>query len=276
MAELARRQHGVVSIAQLRAAGLGDGAIKWRAQRGRLHRIHRGVYAVGHLRLGPRGHLWAAVLAVPGGVLSHRSAAAVWDLCPPPSGRIDVTTTRASRSTKAIAVHHTAHLEATTNQGLPITTVARTLRDVAATDPRRLERLLERAEHLRLLDTPSLAAPSQPGARRLQRALDAITPGVPRITRSELEERFLEQIAAAGLPPPLVNAKIENHEVDFAWPHRRRIVETDGAATHVTATAFERDRRRDAHLETRGWRVTRFTWRQVTDGSAIQTLRRLL
>ena len=274
VADLATLQHGVVSLAQLRAAGVSDDSVVRRVRAGRLHRVHRGVYAVGHRRLGERGHLWAAVLAVPGGVLSHRTAAAVWDLCPTPSGRLDVTTTGGARSTKKLRVHHTQRLEATTKDGLPVTTVARTLRDLAAEGDPRLARRLARAEHHRLLDTTALAEQcDRPGGRRLERALSELRPGV---TRSELEERFLEELKRAGLPRPEVNARIAGYEVDFVWPKQRLIAETDGAATHLTLTAFEADRRRDAVLVSAGWRVVRFTWRQVTDGSATRTLEKLL
>ena len=279
LAELATRQHGVVSLAQLQAAGLSADAVGRRVKRGLLHRIHRGVYAVGHRRIGARGHLWAAVLAVPGSVLSHRSAAAAWDLCPTPSGRLDVTTQGGARSTKAIRVHRTTNLEATTQEdGLPTTTIARTLQDLAATETQhRLQRLTARAEHLRLLDTTTLTSPTDKrGAPRLEAALEAIKANGAEVTRSELEERFLELIAREALPRPGVNQTIEGYEVDFVWRAQRLIVETDGAETHLTHRAFETDRARDAVLVSGGWRVVRFTWRQVTDGSAAETLRRLL
>lgn len=277
LADLAARQHGVLSLAQLRAAGVTDDAVDWRLRRKRLHRVHRGVYAVGHARLGERGHLWAAVLAVPGGVLSHRTAAAVWDLCPMPSSRLDVTTTGAARSTKKLRVHHTARLDATEADGLAVTTVARTLADLAANNERRLDRMMARAEHHRLLDTTALAEQfGRPGGRRLQAALSELQAHGPQPTRSELEERFLDEVKRAGLPRPEVNARVAGFEVDFVWREQRLIVETDGAATHLTAKAFEEDRRRDALLASAGWRVLRFTWRQVTDGTAARTLRALL
>ena len=277
IAALATRQHGVVSLAQLRAAGLSDVAVRRRAAAGRLHRIHRGVYAVGHRRLGERGHMWAAVLAVPGSALSHRTAAALWDLCPTPSGLLEVTTTGAARSTRALRVHQTQRLELEMREGLRVTTIARTLRDLANTGDRRLERLMARAEHLRLLDTTPLAEQfDQPGGRRLERALDELRHRGPEPTRSELEERFLEEVERAGLPRPEVNASVAGLEVDFVWRDRCLIVETDGAATHATLATFEDDRARDAKLASAGWRVLRFTWRQVTDGAAARTLKAVL
>lgn len=277
IAAVALRQHGVISLAQLRELGVSATAVRHRLRAGRLHRIHRGVYAVGHRRLGERGHLWAALLAVPGGVVSHRTAAAVWDLCPVPSGRLDVMTTGGSRSTKKLRVHRTERLEATTKDGLRLTTLARTLRDLAADGERRLERMMARAEHHRLLDTTSLAEQfGRPGGRRLRTALSAIAEWGAEVTRSELEERFLEELARAGLERPEVNARIEGYEVDFVWRAKRLIAETDGVATHLTVAAFENDRRRDQVLMSAGWRVVRFTWRQVAGGSAIDALRKLL
>lgn len=280
LAEVARRQHGVVSLAQLREAGLDGGAVKWRVRRGRLHRVHRGVYALGHARITARGRLWAATLAIPGSALSHRSAAAAWDLCPVPN-RLEVTTRGTSRNVEGVRVHHARTLEATTQpDGLPLTTLSRTLRDLAATEPeQRLTRLLRRAEHLRLLDTTALTSPTGTrGARRLRAALGEVAPAEGTYTRSDLEERFVELIASAELPAPAVNTVIEGYEVDFAWRRSRVIAETDGAATHLTQSAFEADRRKDAVLTAAGWRVVRFTWRQVTpDPEAVAgVLRRLL
>ena len=231
------------------------------------------MYAVGTAHLTPRGRLWAALLACGGpgaAVLSHRSAAAVWDLLPSPA-KSDVTTLGNSRSTKTIRVHRSKTLipaDITHHDGLPVTTVARTLIDLASTlSPHRLERVVHRAEHLRLLDTHSLdeqfARATGRSTRSLRQALQTLANHDPDITRSELEERFLAQIADAQLPRPEVNAIVGGHEVDFFWPERRLIVETDGAATHLTATAFEEDRRRDAELMTLGYRVVRFTRWQV-------------
>ena len=281
VAEIAFVQDGVVSVAQLRAVGLGRGAVQHRVRCGRLHPWHRGVYVVGHRRVGPRGRLWAAVLACGGpyeAVISHRSAAAMWDLVPPPS-RIDVIASNGSRSTPAIRVHRTQTLSLTDvvrdEDGLPRTSVARTLRDLAATTAtHRLERIAHRAEHLRILETAELA-PHMPGARRLRRAMGTLVAGEPDVTRSELEERFLALVAEAGLPRPEVNARVLGSEVDFLWRDRRLIVETDGAATHLTARAFEEDRRRDVDLHAAGYRVLRFTWRQVVADGAwiVRTLR---
>jgi hypothetical protein len=261
-------QEWVASTAQLRAAGVGDGAIAHGVRAGRLHRMHRGVFALGRPDVSARGRCWAAVLACGGpedAALSHGWAAALWDLRPWPAGPIDVTTLRSSHSTPRIRVHCARTLEAVTQpDGLPVTTVTRTLLDLALIlDAHRLERLCHRAEELRLGVDP--VAPGRRGARRLREALATVRPAAPDITRSELEERFLALVARNGLPRPLVNARVDGREVDFFWPAAGVIVETDGAATHLTARAFEADRARDAELGAAGYRVIRFTWRQICD-----------
>jgi very-short-patch-repair endonuclease len=264
----------MVSHAQLLVAGLGRGAVELRLRNGRLHPYCRGVYSVGHTRLTPRARLWAAILACGGpeaALLGYRGAAAPWDLMPMQSGRIDVITLRRSASSKVVRVHQTRSLQpddVTHIDGLPLTTPTRTIIDLAdQLPPHRLERVLHRAEILRLLDVAAIHArlADLPGrrCRALLQALDSLTVGA-QATRSELEDRFLALVAKFGLPRPQVNAIVEGYEVDFHWPDHRLIVETDGAAAHLTATAFETDRARDAHLTAAGYRVVRITWRQLT------------
>ena len=271
VAEVASRQGGVVSVAQLHAAAMGEGAIRNRMLRGQLLRLHRGVYAVGHSQLTPLGWRWAAVLACGGpgrAALSHRSADAVWDLLPSPA-HFDVSTLANARSTPKIRVHRGIRPDdLTTIDRLPLTTVARTLVDLTATlTPHQTERVVHRAEHLRLLDTRSLNAQlARAQGRRtkpLRAAIERLQVKEPDITRTELEERFLALVLNAQLPRPEVNATLGPYEIDFLWRAERLAVETDGAATHLTPTAFEDDRHRDAQLSTMGVRVLRFTWRQV-------------
>jgi very-short-patch-repair endonuclease len=274
VALVAARQEGMISTEQLVAAGVDRGAIAWRVRRGRLHPYHRGVYVVGHTRLTPRARLWAAVLACGGpgaALLGLRGAAAPWDLMPIPSGAIDVISLRRSASKKGIRVHRTAlePEDVTDIDGLPLTTPTRTLIDLAdQLTPHRLERVLHRAEVLRILDVAAIHArlASLPGrrSRTLRQALATLQRG-PDVTRSELEERFLALVKRFGLPRPRVNAIVEGHEVDFYWPTHRLIVETDGAATHLTPTAFEQDRACNARLTALGYRVIRITWRQLTE-----------
>jgi very-short-patch-repair endonuclease len=257
IALLAARQHGVVSTAQLRAAGLGRGAIASGVRRGWLHPYLHGVYAVGHERVTHEGRLWAAVLAT-GGVLSHKSAAAAWDLIPRAGGPVDVTVTSAAHTRKGIRVHRTKTLSLNDvvrdQDGLPRTSVARTLTDLAdVLNDRQLQRAIERAEIRRILDVKDL-----PGRRRITTRPD------PHFTRTELERAMLALVKRHRLPTPSVNANLIGYEVDFLWPDRRLVAETDGAETHLTRAAFEEDRRRDAELLTAGYKVIRFTYRQVT------------
>jgi very-short-patch-repair endonuclease/predicted transcriptional regulator of viral defense system len=268
LAELAARQHGVVSLAQLEAVGLGARGAQQRATRGRLHRIHLGVYAVGHAVLGADGRRMAAVLACgPEAVLSHRSAAAAWGLRPSDRARHEVSTPqRGRRSLPGIEVHGVrtlAHDDVTELRGIPMTTVARTLVDLAAVLPTpALERALREAEVLRVLDARAVlaAARNRRGTARLRRVLAEPDPGP---TRSALEERFLALCRRRGLPPPRLNVLVGRLEVDALWPAERLIVELDGAAVHATRRAFDADRRRDAALVAAGYAVLRLTWLRV-------------
>jgi hypothetical protein len=264
LAELAGRQYGVVSVGQLRQLGLERDAIARRVRRGRLHRVYRGVYAVGHTVLNPHG-CWLAATMACNGVLSHRSAAALWAIRPTAAAKVDVTVSHTSgvRSTKAIAVHRSRRpIDTTTHEGIPVTTPGQTLADLATPLRRRaLEKAAENAEALRL---HVVVPPGHPGAKRLA---EAMAHDLTRTTRSPLEDAFLDLCAAHGIPRPLVNTMVEGYEVDFCWPEQRLIVETDGHAHHGTRAAFERDRARDARLTALGWRVMRFTWRQIRTGA---------
>jgi very-short-patch-repair endonuclease len=290
VAQLASDQHGVVTKAQLRGFGLADRAIEARAAAGRLHRIHRGVYAVGHPLLTTEGRWMAAVLACGrGAVLSHRSAAALWDLRRSERARIDVTSpTNAGRTRQGVDAHRARTLppdERALVRGIPCTSVARTLVDLAeVVNVRALERACNQAEVLWLLETRALEATlarahGRHGAALLGRILAAGS-RAETPTRSELERRFLALCHAARLPRPQVNLWIADAavEVDFAWAAQRLVAETDGRAYHATRRAFEEDRRRDQRLALAGYRVVRFTWDQVTrePRDVAETLRRLL
>jgi hypothetical protein len=251
-----------VNVQQLSELGFDEAAIRRRVGGGRLHRLYRGVYAVGHTVLNAHGRWLAAVMACgDGAVLSHRSAAALWCIRPTAAARVDVAVPHTSgvRSTAAIVVHRSRRpVDITTRDGIPVTTPGQTLADLATALPRRaLEKAAEQAEALRL----DVAVPADhPGAGRLQ---EAMAHDLDHTTRSPLEDAFLELCEVHGIPRPLVNTVVEGFEVDFCWPERRLIVETDGHAYHGTRAAFERDRARDAQLTAHGWRVMRFTERQV-------------
>lgn len=290
IAALAERQHGVVTRRQLLELGLGRRAIGHRLDRGRLHPLHRGVYAVGHRVLTRNGRWMAAVLATaPDAVLSHRSAAALWGLRETAAARVDVTAPRWSRPRAGISSHQAllAADEITVRSGVPVTTPPRTLLDLASViSPWQVERAVEQADVLRLTDPRSLEDlvarhHGRPGVPVIRRILHAGRIGAT-VTRSELEARFLAFLDAEGLPRPHVNARLQTpagwFEVDCVWRRERVIVELDGYASHGTRAAFERDRARDRALQAAGWRVVRVTWRHLHEhpASVAAELRALL
>ncbi|MGB7589584.1 MAG: type IV toxin-antitoxin system AbiEi family antitoxin domain-containing protein [Solirubrobacterales bacterium] len=289
---MAERQHGVVSLDQMHAAGLTSTAVRQRARAGRLHRVHQGVYAVGHPLLSAEGRWMAAVLACgPGAVLSHRSAAALWGLRHTSRSLVDVTAPhRRGRAPEGIAAHRDGSLRApdrTVVRGIPCTSLARTLLDLAGVvDVRELRSLITEAEVLHLFDLTALQEVmdrnrGRRGIARLRLVISEFDPRV-ELTRQELERRFLALCDRAGLPTPEINAPLEldggNLIPDFLWREAGLIVETDGRQFHDTASAFERDRLRDQRLTLAGWRVIRCTWRQVVGEPAelARTVRTLL
>jgi very-short-patch-repair endonuclease len=266
LARVAARQHGVVTTAQLAAVGIEKSAVSRRAAVGRLHRVYRGVYAVGHTALASEGRWLAAVLAYGGGaVLSHRSAAELWELLPSRPGPVDVTIPTSNGRTlrPGIRLHRAPSLPvgATTRRNaIAVTTPARTIADlrrVTGTDDQR--RALRQAEFL------GLDLGDRGGAQ-------------PEPTRSALERRFLRLCRRHRLPAPEVNVPIGPYEVDFLWQPQRLVVETDGYNAHRGRLAFEADRARDAALTLLGYTVVRFTHRQVVDEApqVARTLRALL
>jgi hypothetical protein len=289
IARIAAAQHGVVGLDQLRGAGLGLGAINFRVHAGRLHRVHRAVFAVGHTRLSREGRWMAALLATgERAVLSHASAAAMWELRATRAASIHVTVpSYAGRSWRAgVVVHRTCALGAADiarRGGITVTSVARTLVDLAGMLSRGpLERAVERSLELRLFDLAGVRAaiqarPTTRGAGALARVVAGIH-DEPTLTRSQLEALMRDLCAAHDIEPPQVNARVEGCEVDFLWRSQRLIVETDGHAYHGTRTAFERDRARDARLTMLGYRVVRFTYRQLVHEPelVVATLRALL
>ncbi len=275
IAELAGLQYGVVARSQLLAMGIGEGAIATRVRRYRLHRLHRGVYAVGHLALVPLAREMAAVLACgPGSFVSHRSAAAVWHLVRESSDdQVDVTVASTGRGARdGLRIHRSRQLSAQDVKrfrGLPVASPARAVIDFAedASD-RELERAVHEALARNLLNAATLTSASERfrgrrGVARLRRLIGGADQ--PMLTRSEAEERFLSLVRAAELPSPEVNVLLDGYEVDFLWRDQRLVVEVDGYQFHSSRRAFERDRRRDADLQASGFSVLRLTWRQIVD-----------
>jgi very-short-patch-repair endonuclease len=256
VAQFAARQHGVVSADQLHAAGLSPSAIRDRAAARRLHRIHRGVYAVGHTGLSTKGIWMAAVLAYGDrAVLSHASAARLWRMLRETPGHTDVTHVTVSgegKSRPGIRLHRSATLtpaHCSRRDGIPVTKPARTLADLRRTFPGHVfASALREAEFLRL--------PIEEMAERDR-------------TRSELESRFLRLLRRHRLPQPEVNVPLDRFVVDFLWRAERLVAELDGWHSHGTRSAFEEDRARDARLKSLGFGVVRFTWRQLETDPAL-------
>lgn len=256
VATTAGRQHGAISIDQLRQAGLSNAGVTRRVRSGRLHRLHRGVYAVGHVAPSNERRWMAAILAFwatpedgnGDAALSHRSAAALWGLLPPVDGPVDVSLpSRNGRGKRrGIRIHRPRFLEprkVVWQRGIPVTSPARTLADLrSVVVARELRRAIRQADFLGLPTGSDV---------------------VPDKTRSELERRFLWLCRRHRLPVPAVNMRIGPLTVDFCWVESKLVVETDGYRAHRGRAAFEDDRERDLILHRLGYEVHRLSHRQV-------------
>ncbi len=269
---LAANQHGIVTRSQLSAAGLTPSMIEVRIEIGQLIRLHRGVYALGHRQLRPQGHWIAAVLACgPGAALSHREAAALHGLRSSSRTRNDVTTPRRLRSRRSgIDIHHSATLtpqDIATVERIPVTTVARTLVDLAdVVPPDRLAKALREAEHQRVADLRAIEAVmdrtrNRPGSghANLRAILEEHRRHGTQMTRSVLEERFVALCKRHGLPRPRTNFHIGAHEVDACWPAHPLAVELDGWERHKDRRAFQHDRTKGNAITHAGYHLLRFT-----------------
>lgn len=271
LARLAARQHGVVSSGQLQRLGYSPSAISRGARAGRLHRLHRGVYAVGHRRLTRHGQCLAAVIACGReGLLSHSSAAWLWGLDRTAQRPPEIAVPRKGKGRVGIRVHHAPALteeDRAAQDGIPVTALPRTLLDLAAIrPPARIVRAIERAEELRVFDLRPVDAllartAGHAGHGTLRRALADYRE--PVFTRSELERRFLALVRRAELPTPTVNCFVAGHELDMFWGRERFAVELDGYEHHGTRQAFERDRLRQEELKLAGIEMIQLTARRV-------------
>jgi very-short-patch-repair endonuclease len=262
----------MVSRDQLLSLGLGRGAIDYWVSSGRLHPRHRGVYAVGHSVIGEEGRLWGALLACgSGAVISHRDAAALWDVRRSSRMPVDVTVPGRSRTRRdGIDIHLVRHLDpldVTELHGIPVTTLARMFLDLAEVVPQRhVARAMESAERQGLFDLQAIyeTAERNPGRHGLKPLLSILTDAVIEpMTRSELEAAFLQLCKQHDIPKPIVNARLGNYEADMLWPQQKLIVELDSRAYHLNVHAFENDRAKDAALQLAGYRVIRITERQL-------------
>jgi very-short-patch-repair endonuclease len=259
---VATAQEGVIARRQLVDVGLTDHAIGWWVRTGRLHRIHRGVYALGHPVLSLRARWIAALLACgPSSMLSHRSAGVHYGLVEDHQRIIDITTTGGRGSPEGVRVHR-RKAETVRHDGLAVTTIDQTLIDLAAQlTPRQLERAVDEA-HRRGHRLAKQCLRGRKGAAALN-ALAARNRQGHTLTRSELE-RFLRLARNAGFPDPELNVDIEGFLVDAVWRDQRVVIELDGARYHDQPGARANDRRRDATLTIAGWRVIRYGWEDVT------------
>ena len=268
--ELACAQHGVLSRAQLLDLGLSPQAIKHRIVTGRLYPVFRGVYAVGRPQLTRYGRWMAAVLRCGrGAVLSHQSAAALWDMtaATPSRTELSVPATTTRRVPRLIVYRRSLSCdEVTTHDGIPVTTPACTLIDIARhVSAAALETAINEADKRNLIDPEELRAvlgprPGRPGVRVLRKVLDAHT---FVLTDSELERRFLRISCAAALPLPQTGRHLNGFKVDFYWPDLGLVVETDGLRYHRTPAQQARDRARDQAHAAAGLTPLRFTHSQI-------------
>jgi hypothetical protein len=258
----------MVSRGQLLGLGVTASAIDHWVARGRLHPRYRGVYAVGHSVISPKGRLWGALLACgSGAVISHRDAAALWNVRR--SSRVPVDITVAGRTRvgqKGIDIHLVRRLDPldlTEIDGISVTTLARAFLDLAEVLPeRQVARAIEEAERQNLVDLGAIHQtldrnPGRHGHKPLLHILgDAV---IEPMSRSDLEIAFLELCRDHGIPRPLVNRPIGQYEADMVWPQHRLIVELDSRAYHLNRAAFENDRMKDAAFQLAGFRVVRIT-----------------
>jgi Protein of unknown function (DUF559)/Transcriptional regulator, AbiEi antitoxin len=264
---VAEAQEGVLSRRQLLACGVSSSRIGRWVRRGWLLRLHPGVYALGHRAISPRGRLIAALLyAGAGSVLSHGTAAHHWALIAKPPPQIHVSAPVGRRNLRGVVVHTPRAILRDRHDGMPVTSVARTLMDTAARVPAwQLRKALAEADFRDRLDPEDLRRTmgrGHPGSARLRRATEGHMPELAR-TLSPLEDQFLLLCEGHGIPMPEPNARVGRYMVDALWAEEHLIVELDGAAAHSSPDQRRRDEHRTAVLRELGYRVLRFTWHDV-------------
>ena len=279
------QQYGVVSTRQLERLGYGRNSVAKAAKVGRLHRIHRGVYVVGYRRLSWRGRCMAAVLASSPSVASHLSAGWLWGLLRYRPETLHVTSPSARRAKRSFVVHQADLPDAdrVIYEGIPVTSVARTVLDLAVDrSAREIRRQMQRGDDFKVFDLRDMRAllarsNGHRGQARVEAALDGFRPNHV-FTRSGLEERFLEVVREAGLPEPAMNLFVAGYEIDAYWADRRFGVELDVYETHGSRLSFEEDRERDDELLLAGIETTRVTGPRLDrePGAVVDSLRRHL
>jgi very-short-patch-repair endonuclease len=274
VAELASSQHGLVTRAQLLAIGVTAGAVRQRVRTERLRPVQRGVYRLGPLVSAREREMGAILACGAHAVVSHRNAAVLRLLLPQQGAPtvVEVTVRLEDRRRRpGIRVHCAPTLrpdEISAVEGIPTTTAARTLLDLAGVvTPRTLEGALARALRRELATAEQLFSlierhPRRPGVRVLRALLEPSR--ALALTESRAEERFLRWVDRAQLPRPETNVELAGYVVDFLWRAERVVVEVDGFTFHSSRSQFEKDRRRDGHLSALGFHVIRVTWRQMS------------
>jgi very-short-patch-repair endonuclease/predicted transcriptional regulator of viral defense system len=284
IAALAGSQHGVITRRQLGSLGVAAATITRWLRTGRLHRIHRGVFVVGHRAIRRGTREMAAILACGAtAVISHRSAAALWGLLPHLPPRIPVAISVVDgdpRTRSGIEVHRVRTLDPRdhrTLHGIPVTSPARTVLDLAAElDRAGLEQLVAEGLRTKLFTEGDLLDQLKRNRGRAgTAALRAVRDhtGGPKFTRSRAEHILLTALREARLPEPEVNAPVDGVEVDLLWRDERLIVEVDDYRYHADRHAFQADRDRSNALQLRGFVVLRVTWRDLTERPAVVTAR---
>jgi very-short-patch-repair endonuclease len=291
VADLAKRQYGVVGREQLLDLGMSRRGIDRRLEGGRLHLLHPAVYAVGHRSIPRQGYWLATVLASgPETLLSHHTAAALWGIRGYSGGAIHVTVPHKSTSTKRIRRHFSIvpEDERAVHEGIPVASVHRVIFDLAATaSVDDVVAMIKEAEYLERWDRLSLPDlleryPGKRGSRKVRFALERLQEEPPGRRHSKLEERFAPFLRRHHLPLPRFNDWIllgaKRYRVDCYWPHLRLIVELDGWQGHSTRSAFQDDRARDRALHAAGFSVVHLTWNQldVEPEEVASDLRRIL
>lgn len=270
LADLAEIQYGAVSYRQLRRMDFSKGHISRSYEASRLRRIHRGVYAIGHSELSAHGRCRAALLAFnDNAVLSHRSAGWLWGLFAACPAEVDVTTPVKGRR-RGIRIHRVVAISDQdwgTLERIPVTSIPRTLVDLAATEPKReLERAVDRARRRGLLDLDAIdrllgRRIQLPGAKHLKEILSLYRKPTADRARSEL--LFLDALEKEGLPLPAINVWVEKWEIDAYWEAERFAVEVDGWETHGSREAFENDRLRQEEMKLAGIDCIRISARRI-------------
>jgi hypothetical protein len=284
LAGLASRQHGLVTRQQLVGAGVTGSRISRWARRGQLHRIHRGVYALGHARLSQGGRWLAGVLAVGAdAVLGHFACARLFGASRFPVPYVDVVATvqrrLASREVRCHQVRRLAPQDVTVHRGIPATSLSRTLLDLSGALTRfQVANVIHRAAYRGHFSAAGAAdvlarAVGHPHRSTLEAALTLYASGSAG-TRSAPEDRFVELLAEERFPEPLVNVHLHGYEVDAHWPAWRLAVEIDGPH-HARPSQRRGDGQRDAVLAAAGYTVLRFSDLAIERGPSevMRTLR---